>query len=52
MIKRLISADKKFWLITGDKKDTAISVGKLSGIVQNTSNLAEINKLNFREILK
>lgn len=50
-ITRLLQADIKVWMITGDKRETAENIGLMAGIITHdmkTFYIKDINKNNFR----
>ena len=42
-IKMLMSANIKVWVLTGDKKETAIEIGKSCKLIQDDMELVELS---------
>lgn len=54
-VTRLLQADIKVWMITGDKLETAENIGLMAGIVTHemeTFYIENVNKKNFMEVAK
>jgi phospholipid-transporting ATPase len=54
-ITRLLQADIKVWMITGDKLETAENIGLMAGIVTHdmeTFYIDDVNKQNFMQVAK
>lgn len=54
-VTRLLQADIKVWMITGDKLETAENIGLMAGIVTHemeTFYIEKVSKKNFMEVAK